>query len=202
MLFGSLGHQKKKSLPMTGEASPYYIFHPLAAQRIKDTIPQVKLIAMLRDPVDRAYSHYQHSVRLGLETLSFAEAIEKENERLSGEEGKIINNPDYKSFSHRHYTYLTRGLYAGQISRWLDYFPREQILIIKSEDFFGEPGSVIQRVFTFLELPEWTPKRLVTRNITSYDKPNSHLRKKLKDFFEPHNRRLYDITCEDYDWDG
>jgi hypothetical protein len=103
---------------ITGEGSPYYIFHPHVPKRIFDTVPRAKLILLLRNPVDRAYSHYHHEVKLGVEPLSFEDAIDREEERLHGQGEKIIADESYYSFNHQHYSYLCRGVYAYQLTVW------------------------------------------------------------------------------------
>ena len=93
-------HVEKHDL-ITGEASPYYLFHPRAPQRVAKTLPKAKLIILLRNPVDRAYSQYQHQLRQpGVEPLSFEEAIAYEEKRLAGEEEKILRDEKYDSFNH------------------------------------------------------------------------------------------------------
>ncbi len=193
--------EKYKQNIITGEASPYYIFHPHAARRIFKIIPQVKLIVLLRNPVDRAYSHYHHEVRIGAETLSFEEAIEKESERLKGEIKKMLENENYYSFNHQHYSYLSRGIYIDQIKVWMSLFPKEQILIIKSEDFYANPSAVFRRVLEFLNLPIWEPKEYKKFNYANYPKMNPATRKRLIKFFEPYNQKLYEYLGVNFGWD-
>ena len=118
---------KMKSGMLTGEATPYYIFHPAAPERVAKVLPNVKLIALLRNPVDRAYSHYNHMLRVGREPLPFEEAITREAERLDGEAEKIVANLRYSTFKHLHYSYLARGRYIEQLEKWFALFPRERI---------------------------------------------------------------------------
>lgn len=134
---------------IAGEATPYYIFHPLSPERIFKIVPRVKLIVLLRNPVDRAYAHYQLSVRLGHENLSFEDAIQNEMGRLNSEVERIYNNCNYYSFNHQHFSYLSRGYYMEQLRKWHHYFSREQILILKSEDFYLDPSSAFKQVYVF-----------------------------------------------------
>ena len=134
------------------EASPYYLFHPLVAQRIASLLPDPRLIALLRDPVGRAISHHAHEVQLGFEDLSFQEAIAAEPARLQWEEERLLRDPSYRSFEHQHHSYLGRGEYAKQLKRYLDVFPRERLLIIRSEDAFRDPVAASARVQSFLGL--------------------------------------------------
>jgi len=117
---------------LTGEGSPYYLFHPLVPQRLYESFPETRLIVLLRNPVDRAISHYYWQVKLGYESLSLEDAIHTEPQRLAGELEKISENPTYYSFHHQHYSYLSRGMYAEQLQRWMKLFPLKQFLIIRS----------------------------------------------------------------------
>ena len=115
-------------------------------------MPHVKIIIILRNPTERAYSHYWHEVRGGFEKLSFAEAIEKEAERLAGEEEKIKKEKNYYSFAHNHYSYLARGVYVKQIKRWREFFLSQQMLILNYSDLRLKPQAVLDKVFVFLGL--------------------------------------------------
>jgi len=105
----------------TGEASPYYLFHPHVAKRVYDQCPKAKLIVMLRNPADRAYSHYMMQNKRKLDPLpTFEESIKAEDVRLIEETQKLLNNPGYKSFNHQKFSYLARGKYYSQIKKWLE----------------------------------------------------------------------------------
>ena len=191
----------KKSF-VTGETSPYYIFHPHVPKRILETLPRVKLIALLRNPVDRAYSHYHQSVRRGIETLSFNDAIEREGERLHGEIRKILEDEKYHNVNHQRYSYLSRGIYVDQLKIWMRLFPKEQILILKSEDLFNDPPRIFKRVLEFLNLPNWELKEYKKYNLGYYPKMNANTRKRLIDYFEPHNQRLYEFLAVNFGWEN
>ena len=141
---------KKKNGILYYEASPYYIFHPLAPQRIAHDLPNVKVIALLRNPIDRAYSSYQHQVRAGRESLSFEEAVNREAERLEGEEEKIIADPNYLSFNHRKFSYVARGKYIDQLKNWERHVRKNQMLILESEAFWRDPDNTFREIFAFL----------------------------------------------------
>ena len=188
---------------VTGEATPYYLFHPQAAQRIARDLPGVKLICLLRNPVDRAYSHYQHMVRVGRETLSFAEALAKEEERLEGEEQKIAADPRYDPYDHLHYSYQARGRYAEQLERWFTLFPRERFLFLASEDLYAAPQKVCGQAAAFLGLAPAALENYEVFKQGSYKKDGMEpsLRAKLVEDFRPHNKRLYDLLNMKFDWD-
>lgn len=192
---------------ITGEASPDYIFDLHAPRRIAATMPGVKLIALLRNPIDRAYSHYLHNVRaphdMGRETLPFEEAIAKEEDRLRGEREKMLQDESYFSYNYMHYSYLSRGIYADQLKTWFDLFPREQILVLRSEDFFANPGTIFKQVLEFLKLQVWELAEYKAYNTRKEgtDGMNPATRERLVDYFKPHNQRLYQLLNINFDWD-
>lgn len=180
---------------ISGEASPYYIFHPLVPERIAASLPKVKLIALLRNPIDRAYSHYQHSVKFGFEKAPFDEALRRERELLPAETAHLRSDPGYRSFAHRHYSYVSRGLYAEQLERWLRFFTADQLLILKSEELFTEPERTFLRVVRFLELREWSTLEWRVYNPGSYsERLDPDVRDRLRQLFHPHNQRLAELT--------
>ena len=189
---------------ITGEASPYYLFHPLAPYRASKVVPNTKLIVVLRNPVDRAYSAYRHRVLAGQEDLSFEEALEAEQERTSGELEKLLSDDGYASYAYTKYTYRLRGIYVEQLERWHEHFDPEQILVLRSEDLFANPTGTLWRVHEFLDLPKHdidTTAALIKSNKGSYEQPmNPITRRQLEEYFEPHNQRLYEYLGEDFGW--
>ena len=190
---------------VTGEASPAYLFHPHAPGRVARALPHVKLIVLLRNPVDRAYSQYFHAVELGLEMLSFEEAIKDEVERTAGERAKILQDEHYDSYAYMHRSYLSRGIYVEQLQTWMSLFPREQFLILKSEEFYADPADSVKQVLAFLDLPleepELRKQDYKQYNNTTYSRMDAGLRKRLIEYFEPYNARLYDFLGANFGWD-
>ena len=186
---------------VTLDASPYYLAHPQAPQRAARLLPDAKLIVLLRNPVDRAFSHYQHEVRDGRETLSFAEAIEQEPERLAGEEERLRADPGYYSFNHHRYSYTHRGRYIEQLRRWIDHFPRSRLLVLQSERLFRDPALAIGAVHEFLGLRPHQGETYEPFYQGKYDREMPvELRRKLVTYFEPYNRELYQWLGEEFDW--
>ena len=178
----------------SGEASPTYLFHPEAPRRVHDAFPGVKLIALLRNPVDRAYSHHQMEFRRGNDPLPFEEAIAQEPERLRN------SNPDMAGGNWRRFSYVSRGIYVDQMARWLEVFPREQFLLIKSEEFFREPGRHFDQVLRFLELPHCPLPKYRSHNSHPYAPMRPETRTQLASYYEPYNRQLYDLVGRDFEW--
>ena len=186
---------------VTGEASPYYIFYPHAPARVRQTLPDVKLIVLLRNPVDRAYSHYYHQVQRNRETLGFEEAIAVEADRMAGEVEKIDADESYMSFAHVCLSYLARGIYVDQIEKWFEFFPREQMLILDSSRLLHQTQDTYAQVLTFLELPPHQLQISRRMNEGTYMQMNAQTRARLVAYFRPHNQRLYDLLDTKFDWD-
>lgn len=183
-----------------GEASPYYLFHPHCPRRVASVVPEVRLVVLLRNPVERAYSHYQHMVRDGLETLPFQAALELEADRVVPEHHRLLREPLALSTAHRNHSYLTRGLYAEQLEGWLEHFPREQLLVLQAESFFADPLAGYARVLRFLDLDFYAPDRCEALNTGSYAGLDPDVRATLAGFYQPHNQRLYALLGEEFDW--
>jgi Sulfotransferase domain len=184
---------------ITGEASGA-MFYSHAARRVESVVPDARLIAILRNPIDRAYSHYLHEVRLGFESLSFEEAIEAEPKRLEGETERVLSNENYYSFGWRHHAYTAKGVYWKALEEWLRYFPREQLLIIKSEDFYADPSRILRKVAMFLGLPDWRPSLHHGHKAYPYRPMAASTRALLADHYAPHNERLYEMVGSDWGW--
>ena len=185
---------------LVGEASPGYLFHPLAPERVRATIPNAKLIVLLRDPVDRALSHYHHEVKLGREPLSFEEAIEAEPKRTRGEEERLVREPGYFSQTWWDYTYVARGRYAEQLERWFAVFPREQLLVVASSDLAAEQKQTYARVLEFLGAPPRELGSYPRIYEQAYSGMRAETRRRLAEGFAEPNRRLYELVGRDFGW--
>ena len=181
---------------LVGEASPSYLFHPLAPERVAALVPDARLIALLRNPVDRAFSHYQHEVALGRETLSFEEAIEREEERMHGEVEHMLRDPTYFSYPWWNYTYLARGRYAEQLERWFAVFPREQVLVLATDELAADPEAAYSRVLDFLEVEAHALASYPRIFERDYGVMKPETRTRLEGYFEEPDRRLADVLKE------
>jgi hypothetical protein len=173
---------------ITGEATPLMANHH-APERMASVIPDARLIALLRNPVDRAYSDYQMLAgRARREFRSFEEAIGLDDD------GGLDEGSGY----------LLRGVYVDHLLRWSEYYDRDRMLVLKSEDFYERPVKTLQGVLRFLYLPEWEPDAVelpTKRNAGNYGEGMApETRRALEEFFAPHNRRLYEFLGEDYGW--
>lgn len=138
---------------ITGEASPYYCFHPAAFARIAAALPGVRIIFVLRDPVERAYSHYRYECRRGFEDLPVHAALDAERDRLDGEPERLLADASYVSHAHIHHSYQARGMYAEQLARASRHFPAGNVLVLHFAELFGDPERALPQVLDFLRLP-------------------------------------------------
>lgn len=185
---------------VTGEVTTTYIHHPLTPERISRDLGALKFIALLRNPAIRAYSHYQHMVRTGREDLSFPDAIQKEDERLSGVLPEVVNGDDRALLAYRNYSYKSRGRYAEQLQRWFSLFPRENFLLLRSEDLFENPEAVCRQVYDFLGLPAFELDSYENANPGRYSEADTRTIQELERYFQPYNQQLYDLLKRDFEW--
>ncbi|MDR7279332.1 sulfotransferase domain-containing protein [Catenuloplanes atrovinosus] len=191
----SAGHRvaERHGVPaQTFESSPYYLYHPRAAARIAADLPEVRLIVLVRDPVERAYSQHAHEVARRFEKEpSFARALALEPARLHREEERLADDPDYRSFSHQHHAYRARGEYARYLDAVAEHIPRERILVLESERFFTEPEPVYDRVLDFLELPHLERPAFEKHNARPRGAAmEDAVREDLTAHYAPHDRAL------------
>jgi Sulfotransferase domain len=185
---------------LTGEASPYYLFHPAVPARVAAALPDVRLVALLRDPVARAYSQYQLSVRDGHEQLGFEEALSAEPGRLAGEDARLVTDRAYRGHAHRHHSYASRGLYAEQLRRWHEHVHPERLLVVSSEELFADPERITATVLGFLGLDTAEVPPLPVRNQRPYPPMSDAARTALERRFQGPNRELYDLLGRDLGW--
>jgi hypothetical protein len=192
----------KKNNFITGEASPYYIFHPYALARMRQVVPKAKIIILLRNPIDRAISHFFHEKKRNREVFSLEKAFQEEEKRISLEYTKMLEDQSYNSRIYKNYSYKKRGVYIDQLKLCYQFFPKEQVLVLKSEDFFLNPVKILKSVFLFLEIdPDFRPQYLEKFNVGSYtDQVPQTVIRDLRDYFSPHNQRLYQYLNFDFGW--
>jgi Sulfotransferase domain len=176
--------------PVTFESSPYYMFHPLAAARIARDLPGVKLLVLIRDPVQRAYSAHAHELARGYETEPFERALDLEASRLDGEAERMLADPGYLSHSHQHHAYRTRGQYVEQLQRLEALVGRERIHVVDSGDFFARPEPCYDAVLDFLGLPHRGYPAFEQRNSRPRAVMPDAARAELDRHFLPYDERL------------
>jgi Sulfotransferase domain len=175
---------------VTGESSPFYMFHPLAAERIAAELPDVKLLVLLRDPVERAYSAHAHELARGYETEPFERALELEDERIAGERERMTVDPTYLSHHLQHNAYLSRGRYIEQLDRLTGVFGRDRLHVVDSDDFFADPRPAFDEVCAFLGLPAGAGIAFGRHNARQRSPMSEALRARLDEHFIPYDERL------------
>ena len=177
---------------ITGEDTPFYFWKKEVAERISLDIPKTKIIVILRNPVDRAYSNYNLAVRENNEKLTFEEAIQEEMEFLS--------KNSFLETVNRFRSYLTKGVYVNQIIPWLEIFPRDQFHFLSIEQMKSEPVDTLNQIFKFLSIPNYnipTPQR---RKVTNYKKMNDRTREQLIEYYKPHNEKFFETIKQKFEW--
>ena len=183
----------RKKCFMTYDVTPFYIWNPLVTQRIHDMFPKIKLIAILRNPIDRAYSNYFLGVRSGTENLSFEEAIDKEIEL---EKESLSDQTIYQ----RPRSYIAKGFYAHQLKPWFKIFRKEQLLILQTEKFATDTSSILLEIFDFLQLPRHTIHEFKKMNVAKYPPMKEETRTFLKEYYRKYNDDLYALLGKSFDW--
>jgi len=217
-------YQKHFPLPryykrfMTGDATPSYIHHPLAPHRIKELLPQVKLIVLLRNPIDRAYSHYCQTMNGKLNPQFPFEIVVRYQitERNFFAREKILGDEQYFRQVYYPTAYLSKSVYLENLKRWFQVFPKEQILVLKNEEMSADPQKIFQKTIEFLELPRWELKEYKKYNYQGshfgqafssvkpklpYGKMAPLVREQLIEYFRPYNQQLYEFLGIDFGWE-
>ena len=192
---------RKWGSPAAFEACTYYMFHPFAIERLARDLPNVRVIAMLRDPVERAFSAYKHEYARGFDTAaSFEEALALEDQRLAGEIEKMAADLTYESHAHRHQAYLRRSQYAEQLDRVFHHIPRERVHVLDSESFFERPHDEYRKITDFLELSPWLPRSFSQHNARPSLPLSETLRRRLDEHFVPHDEALTKLIGRPPGW--
>ena len=197
-LFSKWLVKQKKQFAITGEDTPFYIWDPIVAKRILKILPKIKLIVLLRNPVDRAYSNYHLGVRAGTENLSFEDAIKLEIKRL--EEINEESKSSIEKYAIRR-SYLAKGFYADQLKIWFEIFNSNQLLIISTEDLKSNPQKVINKIYNFLEIPDNHKLIPEKQKKAVYPEMKKETREFLIDFYKKNNTELFSLIGQKFDWD-
>jgi hypothetical protein len=185
--------------PKIGEASPLYMFDPRVAARVKLTLPHARPIALVRDPVERAWSHWKERRSNGLEPLEFADALAAEDGRVAGEYERMAADPNYFSEPVDWYTYRARGRYIEHLAPWMDLFG-DQLLVITSEDLYRDPASTYRVVLDHIGLPAHQPAAFEVFNDRRSTPIDPAIRAELQDHFAPYNAKLEQVLGRTLPW--
>ena len=190
---------KKHGKFLTNDVTPFYIYNSLVARRILASFPRAKIISNLRNPIDRAYSNYILMYQDGDTTKTFEEMIQIAMDEIEKNKSKL-NDEAYAADTF-YQNILARGFYADQLKIWFEKFQKKQILIIPSEDLALKPDQVLTKVFEFLDLPYFKIKDFTRQNKREYHPMKDETRKLLVEFYKPHNKKLFDMLGNKFDWD-
>jgi len=186
--------KKDTGFAITGEDTPFYFWKKEVVDRIFQALPDVKIIAIFRNPVDRAYSNYNLGIRKNTEKLTFEETIE--------EETRFLENHTFRDAVDGRRSYLSKGMYENQIKLWFNIFPRKQIHMLSTEDMQQKPKQELLKIFRFLEIPEYTIKNPQKQKLAKYEEMNVETRKKLLDFYKPYNEDFFQIIQQRFNWEN
>lgn len=189
---------------ISGEATPYYMFHPLAIKRIKKDFPDIKIIIVLRNPMERTISHYKHEVRLKREKRSIKDVVlnyKFERDIITNEEKKIIDGKNYNSYYHQRISYLSRSIYFNQVQKIFNLFGKEKTFIIQSEELFNKPKETYDKVILYLNLPKYTPDNFKVFNASNLNiKITDEIRSNLDSYFKQYNEKLEQLVSKKFNW--
>ncbi|MEE8601979.1 sulfotransferase domain-containing protein [Euzebya tangerina] len=185
---------------VTGEASPYYLFHPDIPRRIAEVLPETSAIVVLRDPAERAWSQYHHEFGRGYEHLDAGAAFEAEAARLAGEEERLLLDPQYQSHSHQHHSYVARGRYLEQLERLWAQLGEDRVHIVESGALKQDPQRVVDGVATFLGITPWQLTDPAQHNARAYRAPDADVHRWLQEQFAEDNERLFERLGRRYAW--
>jgi len=184
----------------TFESSGYYAVHPLSAGRIARDLPDAKVVLMVRNPVNRAYSAHRHESSRGFEDVGFEQALELEPTRIAGEVERMVADPGYESYEHRHHAYLTRSRYADQVQRYVDALGPDRVRVVDADRFFADPQSELDPLFAWLGLRPWRVGHVDAWNARPGSPLASKLEQRLLDHFAEPDRRLAELTGRTPSW--
>lgn len=193
----------RRSGKVVGEGSPYYLFHPLAAERAGRDVPEAKILLVLRDPIERAFSHYRERHRQHAEELAtFEEALAAENARLDGEEARIVSEPGYRSYTHEQQSYRAQGEYAPHLRRWMEHFPAGQVLVLAAEEFYADPQKSCDEVAEFLGLEPapLPPAAVKVWNAAPSQELAPETRQRLAEHYAPFTADLEALLGRTFPW--
>lgn len=194
--------RRSGAVPLIGDATPYYLYHPHAPARAKLHAPDARIIVLLRNPIDRAVGHWAERTRNGVESLSLHDALRAEPDRLAGEEQRMIDDPSYVSFAHQHWSYADQGRYVRGLRRWFDAFPTEQILVLRSEDMYTDPTSIYDQTLNFLGLAPHAPAAFAAWNMKEKEPVDETERAFLEQSLRDDVAELESFLGRSMQWEG
>ena len=198
------------------EATPFYLYHPSIPKLVYKFVCEfdidIKFVILLRNPIDRAYSHFHHSRKrffkrrtgsFAEELETFEETIKVEDIRLQNDLKELETDPYYNALYLQAYSYLARSRYVEQLVRWFKFFPKDKFLILRAEDFYTDPQCIFEQTLNFLNLDnKFIPSpKIHNINKGSYEPIKQETKEYLQNYFKSYNQDLYDLLSKDFGWD-
>jgi len=193
--------RKSKNSFVTGEFTSTYMYHKKVPERIFNLIPKIKLIVILRNPIDKAYSTYNQQSHFNEVTSSFEETIKAEFARIDLIKNHIEytnNNPNFDNYVE--YNIIRHGIYFNYLEKWFKIFPKKQIFVVDSNELENFPQQTLNKVFEFLNLSPHEIPNLAKVNIGKYSPMTESTRQSLIEFYKPHNAKLNNLLGTNFDW--
>ena len=193
--------RKSKNSFVTGEFTSTYMYHKKVPERIFNLIPKIKLIVILRNPIDKAYSTYNQQSHFNEVTSSFEETIKAEFARIDLIKNHIEytnNNPNFDNYVE--YNIIRHGIYFNYLEKWFKIFPKKQIFVVDSNELENVPQQTLNKVFEFLNLSPHEIPNLAKVNIGKYSPMTESTRQSLIEFYKPHNAKLNNLLGTNFDW--
>lgn len=189
---------------ITGEASPFYLFCPPIAERIHTLIPDVRLIALLRNPVDRAISHYFHSTRSGKETLPVMEALDREDERTRDAWNRVLQGDCSHNRDLIWFSYHRRGLYLEQLQHYWKVFSKDNIYIESADNLLNRPETTLSGIFSFLGVtPDFNIPNTHKRNVGGNKRQlPADVYDRLGSYYRHPNEELFSAIGRNFGWNN
>ena len=184
---------------ITFDVTTTYMEEESTANNVCQTKPNMKIIVILRNPVDRAYSQYHLNVREKIEKRSFEDVI-KENMNKLDKESRERHEIKPQFLAEKN-NYLKKGLYAQQLRHWLKIFPRKNILIMSTEEFESNQQTIYNKIFEFLNISQFEIKNTEKMEKGNYTSMESKTRNLLLDYFRSYNNELFKLIDKKFDWE-
>lgn len=185
--------------PAVGEATPEYLYYTHVPARVHAFDPDLQLIVVLRDPVERAYSHYQMQVRRRGEQRTFEQVLAAEEAEMPGRRELTRRDPTHV-LPIVHNSYIERGFYAEQLERWFELFKRDRFLILSSAELSNDTAGAMAMITAFLGVPQWPSEEYARLSAGTYEPMAAETREYLARLFEPHNRKLEELLGRAFEW--
>ena len=188
---------------ITGEFTSTYMYNKKVPDRIKEILPNVKILLVLRNPIDKIYSTYSQQYKFGEYLSNFEDIINSELNRME----ILEENPEFLTFNENidsfvQHNILRHGIYHNYLKKWYEIFCKEQIMIIDSEQLKNDTLNCMKNIFEFLEIEKLKIKDISKINEGNYKKMDIESRKKLVDYFSPHNKKLNTLLKSKFIWDN